>query len=74
MSDFFLFFRFGRDLVFFLAPSELAGAGSGFSSGVGGGDRSGGKHEGMEESGEMEVMPAEGDLSLCREARGCGGW
>ena len=65
MSDFFLFFGFGWDLAFFPAPSGFAGAGRGFSSGTGGGG--GGEHEGMEESGEMEVMSTEGERPLGRE-------
>ena len=66
MSDFFLFFGFGWDLAFFLAPSDFAGAGRGFSSGTGGGG-GGGEHEGMEESGEMEVMSTDGERPLGRE-------
>lgn len=67
MSDFFLFFGFGWDLAFFPAPSGLPDAGRGFSSGTGGGGGGGGEQEGMEESGEMEVMSTEGERSLCRE-------
>lgn len=67
MSDFFLFLGFGWDLAFFPAPSGLPDAGRGFSSGTGGGGGGGGEQEGMEESGEMEVMSTEGERSLCRE-------
>ena len=67
MSDFFLFFGFGWDLAFFPAPSDLPDAGPGFSSGTGGGGGGGGEQEGMEESGEIEVMSTEGERSLCRE-------
>jgi hypothetical protein len=67
MSDFFLFFGFGWDLAFFPAPSSLLDDGRGFSSGTGGGGGGGGEQEGMEESGEMEVMSTEGERSLCKE-------
>lgn len=67
MSDFFLFFGFGWDLAFFPAPSDLPDAGPDFSSGTGGGGGGGGEQEGMEESGEIEVMSTEGERSLCRE-------
>lgn len=67
ISDFFLFFGFGWDLAFFPTLSDLPDPGPGFSSGTGGGGGGGGEHEGMEESGEIEVMSTEGERSLCRE-------
>ena len=67
ISDFFLFFGFGWDLAFFPALPGFPDAGRGFSSGTGRGGGGGGEHEGMEESGEIEVMSTEGERPLGRE-------
>ena len=67
MSDFFLFFGFGWDLAFFPAPSDFADAGRSFSFGTDGGGGGGGEHEGMEESGEIEVTSTDGERPLGRD-------
>ena len=67
MSDFFLFLGLGWDLALFPGPSGFPGAGRSFSSGTGGGGGGGGEHEGIEESGEIDVMSTDGERSLGKE-------
>jgi hypothetical protein len=77
MSDFLRFFEGAvvcRDLPL-VAGIEGGGggggsaaAGSGLTSGIGSGTGGGGEHEGMEESGDMEVISTEGERARRDEA------